>query len=97
MSISCNARWLCGWQEGDPRRAQESGGDKEVTEDLFLEKFRNDVAKFSGNYDEFFIAVKRKDGNISWKSSDTTWAIGACRRYQVMMDEMDRQDERKRQ
>lgn len=62
----------------------------------FLDVFRNDVAKFSGNYSEFFVAVKRKDGNISWKSSDTTWAIGACTRYISMMDEMDRDGERGR-
>ena len=66
-----------------------------MNDDINLDKFRDDVAKFSGNYDEFFVAVKRKDGNISWKSSDTTWAIGACRRYATMMDEMDRESERK--
>ena len=65
-----------------------------MSEDEFLKKFQMDVARFSGNYDEFFVAVKRKDGNISWKSSDTTWAIGACARYKIMMDEMDRGHER---
>lgn len=64
--------------------------------DPFVEKFRNDIAKFSGNYVEFFVAVKRKDGNITWKSSDTTWAVGACYRYITMMDEMDRAGERER-
>ena len=67
-----------------------------MTDDL-AEKFRMDVAKFSGNYVDFFVAVKRKDGNISWKSSDTTWAIGACHRYITMMDEMDRDGERSRE
>ncbi len=65
-----------------------------MEQEINLDKFRNDVAKFSGNYVDFFVAVKRKDGNISWKSSDTTWAIGACQRYISMMEEMDRTNER---
>jgi allantoicase len=67
-----------------------------LEEDVSLDKFKVDVAKFSGNYSEFLVVVKRKDGNISWKSSDTTWAVGACARYIAMMDEMDRDGERNR-
>lgn len=67
-----------------------------MTDEPIFQRFKNDVAKFSGNYLEFLVVVKRPDGNITWKSSDTTWAIGACHRYIEMMDEMDRTQERER-
>ena len=69
----------------------------EESDEKLLETFKNDVARFSGNYLEFLIVVKRKDGNLSWKSSDVTWATGAATRYLSSIDEMDRYDERKMQ
>lgn len=59
-----------------------------------VEKFRNDVSVFSKEYSDYFIAVKRKDGSLSWKTSDTTWAIGVANRYLSMTDEIDRIVER---
>ena len=65
------------------------------TEEELLQKFKNDVARFSGNYLEFIVIVKRKDGNLNWKSSDKTWAMGAVTRYLNCTDEWDREEERK--
>lgn len=59
-----------------------------------LERFRSDVAKFSGHYQEFLVIVKSGGGRLMWKSSDTTWAIGALNRYLSCIDECDREDER---
>ena len=65
------------------------------TDEKLLETFKNDVATFSGNYLEFLVIVKRKDGNLSWKSSDTTWGVGGAKRYLDSVQEMDQIDERK--
>ena len=67
-----------------------SSDDAEV-----LEKFKTDVARFSGNYNEFLVIVKAKNGNLQWKSSDKTWAMGAAARYLNCIDEVDREEERR--
>ena len=53
----------------------------EKPRDEALEKFKNDVAKFSGNYSEFLVIVKDREGLLRWKSTDVTWAVGAAKRY----------------
>jgi hypothetical protein len=64
--------------------------------DKLREQFKDDVARFSGHYLEFLVIVKRKDGNMAWKSSDATWACGGAMRYLNSIEEMDRLDERER-
>ena len=83
--------------EGHRRDCDDAPRLMEESDEKLLETFKNDVARFSGNYLEFLIVVKRKDGNLSWKSSDVTWATGAATRYLSSIDEMDRYDERKMQ
>lgn len=58
-----------------------------------IEKFKQDLAKFSGNYLEFLVIVKRKDGNLNWKSTDKTWALGAVTRYLECMKAADWKEE----
>lgn len=59
-----------------------------------IETFKIDAAKFSGNYEEFLVIVKTRDGAFLWKATDPTWAIGAARRYLTCADEVDRLEER---
>lgn len=46
-----------------------------------LRDFKDRIAGFSEHYPDFLIAAKNKDGELMWKSSDKTWAIGVCTRY----------------
>lgn len=55
-----------------------------------IERFKMDIAKFSAHYEQFFVVVKTPGKQLMWKSSDTTWAVGAAQRYISCMDEVDR-------
>ena len=59
-----------------------------------LDKFKNDVARFSGQYPEFLIIVRTKSSRLQWKATDRTWAIGAAMRYLNCAEEWDRKEER---
>lgn len=58
-----------------------------------LEQFKNDVARFSGQYLEYLIIVKAKNKNLQWRSSDKTWAYGAAHRYITCMEAVDIKEE----
>ncbi len=57
-----------------------------------LEQFKKDVARFSGNYTQFLI-IASTDGQLLWKSTDETWAVGAASRFLNIKNEHDRLDE----
>jgi len=59
-----------------------------------VEKFKMDLAKFSGNYPDFLVIVTTTSGRLLWKSTNKTWGIGAATRYLNSTDEWDREDER---
>ena len=67
-----------------------------MNETLEQERFMNDLARFSGHYQEFLVIAKSKEGRLQWHATDSTWASGACRRYLSCIDELDREDERKK-
>jgi hypothetical protein len=53
-----------------------------------LERVINMVAQF---FPDFLIIVRYDhERPIMWKSSDRTWAIGACQRFMTSVDECDR-------
>jgi len=64
--------------------------DKEV------ERFKTDVSKFSGNYPEFCVIVTTESRQLLWKSTNRTWATGACTRYLACVGEQDKHEERLR-
>lgn len=45
------------------------------------EKFLDDVSRVGEHFEEFLLIVKPSRGNIDWRSSDRTWAVGAAERY----------------
>jgi len=60
-----------------------------------IEQFKVDVARFSGNYQEFLILAKTRDGGLVWRSTDDAWGVGAATRYLLSRDEEARIHERK--
>lgn len=52
-----------------------------MTDEEMLERFKMDVAKFSGHYKDFLIFAVGENGSIYTKSSDKTWANGAAWQY----------------
>lgn len=64
-----------------------------MDDDKLLEKFKLDLARFSADYLEFLVIVKRKDGNLNWKSTDKTWAYGAAMRYAKCFEAADWKEE----
>jgi len=49
--------------------------------DKEIDRFKMDLARFSGGYTSFMVIVRTPSGRLLWKSTDKTWAIGACHRY----------------
>jgi len=46
-----------------------------------IEKFKNDVAKFSGNYTHFLVIAETETGHFMWRSNNGLWGYGAAQRY----------------
>ena len=44
-------------------------------------RFLDMVAKSGEHFQEYLVIVKTPTGNIDWRSSDKTWAMGATSRY----------------
>lgn len=53
----------------------------------------NFASRLGEHYSEFVVVVKGKTGLLT-RTSDRTWALGAVRRTEIMLDEKIRQDER---
>ena len=56
-----------------------------------IEKSRMDslVARAGEHFIDFLVITRRSDGGLSWRSSDTTWAENAARRYMIACQDMD--------
>ena len=59
--------------------------------------FKDRLSRLVEHYPEFFFAAKNQNGELVWKSSDKTWALGVCHRYITCADAVDDFDERERQ
>ena len=53
----------------------------EEPEDPEVVRFKNDLAKFSGNYPEFLVIVRTEEGKFIARSSERVWGYGAAARY----------------
>jgi hypothetical protein len=51
-----------------------------VTDKELLD-LKDRISRISEHYPEFFFAAKSPAGELVWKSSDKTWALGVCQRY----------------
>lgn len=68
--------------------------DEDAKTELEIQRFKNDIAVFSGHYTDFVVIAKTPSGRLHWKSTDKTWGLGACRRFITVTEELDRLEER---
>ena len=66
-----------------------------MTSEEDIKKFRDLIHLISEFFPEYVLIVKHSEGKgVIWKSSDSTWALGALERYRTCCDEKDRFDEK---
>ena len=63
-------------------------------------QFERIISNLQEWFPDYYVAVRGEGSSAMWKSSDSTWAIGVCKRYlarQARLDELEverKQDER---
>lgn len=61
----------------------------EIKVDDRFKNFLDMVAKTGEHFPEYIVIVKTHNGNLDWRSSDKTWAMGAAERYLNICHEED--------
>lgn len=72
------------------RHRQPKPPTREEIETARLER----IGALAGEHFTDFLLVVRVAGGVRWKNSDRAWALGAAKRFNICMDEDDRERRR---
>ena len=68
----------------------KNNGNNSSDNDRDLKQFDSMVSNLGEHFKEYVLIAKGSNGNMLWRSSDRTWAMGACQRYLITADQEDR-------
>lgn len=75
-----------------PLTPEEEPEDNE-SEPEDIKDMLNITAQVGEMYSNYLIMARSKNGNFVYRSSDSTWAIGACHKYLAYQDARNRAEE----